>query len=117
MLQDLLKCGYLQSGDGILADKRFKITEEVEAIGLKLNLPPFAKTGYQMLQQEVELTKKIAKHRVHVERCIGKIKKFKIVSGIIRNAVLGSINQIWFGCNMLTNFQPPILPLSDSNIH
>lgn len=51
-------------------------------------------------------TKKIAKHRVHVERAIAKIKKFKIVSGRIPNARLGYINQIWFMVCMLSDFQP-----------
>jgi len=80
-----------------MADKGFNITEEVEKLGLKLNLPPFARSGIQMPPDDVDLTKKIAKHRVHVERATGKIKKFKILSGVIRNKTLGSIDQIWYG--------------------
>jgi len=110
-LSALLECGYLEAGDGIMADKGFNIAEEVEKLGLKLNLPPFARSGMQMSLQDVEFTKKIAKHRVHVERAIGKIKKFKILSAIIKNKTLGSIDQIWYVCSMLTNFQPPLLPI------
>ena len=33
-----------------------------------------------MAQMDAEVTKKTAKHRVHIEQAIGKIKKFKILS-------------------------------------
>ena len=108
-LQGLLECGYLMKGDGLMADKGFNIEQEVANLGLQLNIPPFAKSGMQMPMGDVEQTKKIAKHRVHVERAIAKIKKFKIVAGRVRNVTLGSVNQIWFVCSMLTNFQPPII--------
>ncbi|KAK0151328.1 hypothetical protein N1851_007527 [Merluccius polli] len=49
-----------------------------------------------MAAGDVLATKRIAKHRVHVERAIAKIKKFKIVSGRIPNSRIGDINQIWY---------------------
>jgi len=63
-----------------MVDKGFLIEQEVEEIGLQLNIPPFARANRQMPHVDVEMTKRIAKHRVHVERAIAKIKKFKIVS-------------------------------------
>ena len=107
-LKRLIQCGYVNVGDGLMSDKGFNVVGEVEDIGLHLNLPPFAKSGCQMPMHNVEMTKKIAKHRVHVERCIGKIKTFKILSGRIRNATLASVDQIWLVCCLLTNFQPPL---------
>ena len=86
-------------------------------LGLTLNLPPFVRNSAQMNAGDVELTKKIARHRVHIERAIGKIKKFKILSGRIKNSMLGSTNQIWFVCCMLTNFQPPIIANSIKKTH
>ena len=56
-----------------MVDKGFLIEKEVEGIGLKLNIPPFARANRQMPHADVDLTKKIAKHRVHVERAIAKI--------------------------------------------
>lgn len=81
----------------------------MEEIGLRVNIPPFAQANKQMSASDVTTTKKIAAHRVHVERAIAKVKKFKIVSGRIPNIRLGNINQIWYVVNMLSNFQPSIL--------
>ncbi len=92
-----------------MVDKGFLIEKEVENIGLKLNIPPFAESNCQMPHHDVEITKKIAKHRVHVERAIAKIKKFKIVSGRIPNTRLGNKNQMWYVVSMLSNFQPHII--------
>ena len=76
-LESLLECEYLSTGDGLMADKGFNIEECVKSIGLKLNIPPFATSGQQMSENEVLFTRKIAKHRVHVERAIRRIKSFK----------------------------------------
>lgn len=85
------------------------VEKEVEEIGLQLNIPPFARANRQMPHADVEMTKRIAKHRVHVERAIAKIKKFKIVSGQIPISRLVNINQIRYIVRMLSNFQPHII--------
>jgi hypothetical protein len=61
-----------------MVDKGFRINEEIEKLGLKLNIPPFANTGSQMSSADITLTEKIARHRVHVERAIARVKNFKI---------------------------------------
>lgn len=81
LLSNLIKSGKLQNGDGVMADKGFHIEKEIAAVGLKLNIPPFASCASQMKASEVAETVKIAKHRVHVERAIALIKQFKILSG------------------------------------
>lgn len=60
-----------------MPDKGFHIENEIAAVGLKLNIPPFASCVSQMKASEVDETVK-AKHRVHVERAIARIKQFKI---------------------------------------
>ena len=57
-----------------MADKGFLIEEEIKAIGLELNLPPFARSKRQMPAGNVLATNRIAKQ---VERAIAKIKKKK----------------------------------------
>ena len=79
----------MKKGDGIMADKGFLIEKEIKATGLELNLPPFARSKWQMPAGDVLATKRIAKHRVHVERAIAKIKTFKIVLQKIPNSRLG----------------------------
>ena len=92
-----------------MGDKGFNIEREVEEIGLKLNIPPFAVSGLQMSEKDVSYTKQIAKHRVHVETEIRRIQTFKVVSGRIPLSIMGSINQIWSVCAFLTNFMPPCI--------
>lgn len=109
MLQNLVMHGHLNEGDGVMADKGFNIQKDVEDCRLKLNIPPFAQSGSQMSQGDVLLTKKIAAHRVHVERTIASIKKFKVVSQRIPLSLFGKVNQIWSVCSFLTTFQRPII--------
>ncbi|XP_055065067.2 uncharacterized protein [Misgurnus anguillicaudatus] len=109
LLEDLLQRGYLERGDGIMVDKGFLIEKDVNELGLQLNIPPFARSNLQMPVSDVEMTKKIAEHRVHVERAIAKVQKFKIVSGQISNSMLENINRIWFVVCMLSNFQQHII--------
>ena len=50
-------------------------------------------------------TQKIAKHRVHKERLIAKVKTFQILSNTIPTYLFQSINKIWSACCFLTLFQ------------
>lgn len=106
LLSELVKSGKLRRGDGVMADKGFPIEKEIEAVGLKLNIPPFAPSAAQMKPSDVTKTVKIAKHRVHVERAIARVKQFKILSRKISLSFFSSINQIWLTCCMLTSFMP-----------
>jgi hypothetical protein len=89
-----------------MVDKGFNITTEMEELGLKLYIPPFASSDCQLTPAEVAKTKKIAKHRVHVERAIARIKNFKILSRCIPLSLYKNVNQIWTVCCFLTNFLP-----------
>jgi hypothetical protein len=63
-----------------MADKGFTIQEELNKLGLVLNIPPFSSCSSQMSSSDTNLTQKIAKHRVHVERVIAKVKTYKLLS-------------------------------------
>ncbi|XP_055997033.1 uncharacterized protein LOC125678774 isoform X2 [Ostrea edulis] len=52
VLSDLKQCGKLQNGDGVMVDKGFNIEKEIEAIGIRLNIPPFASCATQMKASE-----------------------------------------------------------------
>ncbi|XP_041350881.1 uncharacterized protein LOC121369871 [Gigantopelta aegis] len=95
LLKALLQRGYLLEGDAGMADKGFTIGNELEKLGLKLNIPPFASSGSQMSPGDTELTQKIAKHRIHIERVISKIKNYRIVFHTIPTSLFQNINQIW----------------------
>jgi len=67
----------VEDGDSVMADKGFDIEEDLN-IGLQLNIPPFLKDKPQFNENEVIRTQTIAKHRIHVERAIGKVTNFLI---------------------------------------
>ncbi|XP_060077043.1 uncharacterized protein LOC132556625 [Ylistrum balloti] len=105
VLKDMKKHGYMEDDDSIMADKGFTIDDELKKLGLRLNIPPFAKTGTQMSPAEISETQKIAKHRVHIERLVAKVKKFKMVSHRVPTSLFPKINEIWSVCCLLTLFQ------------
>ena len=61
-------------GDSVMAEKGFTV-EDLLALGVKLNIPPFLCSSIQMPTKEVVWTQEIASLRIHVERVINKIKK------------------------------------------
>ncbi|XP_052252984.1 uncharacterized protein LOC127859521 [Dreissena polymorpha] len=103
-LKALMKCGKIHEGDGVMVDKGFKIKDELDGLGLNLNIPPFATSGLQMSQADIAATEKIARHRVHVERAIARVKNFKILSNRIDLSLFATIDQIWFVSCFITNF-------------
>ncbi|XP_056145698.1 uncharacterized protein LOC130120899 isoform X2 [Lampris incognitus] len=105
LLENLIKCGHLHKGDGIMVNKCFLIKTEVEELGLKLNIPPIAESNAQMTAVDRRKMKKKMKSRLPVTRAIAKIKKFKIVSNRVLNTRLKNINEIWSVVCMLSNFQ------------
>ena len=109
LLHQLMVAGYIKEGDSIMADKGFTIGSELKTLGLHLNLPSFVSSGMQMSQSDVDLTQKIAAHRIHVERAICKIRTFKMVSHCIPPSIFGSINKVWTVCALLTLWQNPVL--------
>ena len=52
------------------------------------------------------LEHKLAKHRIHVERAIGKVRN---VNTSIAIRSLGTINQLLTDCCLLKNFMNPVL--------
>jgi hypothetical protein len=64
------QCGLLdmlEPGDAVMADKGFDIRYELMLIGVKLNIPPFARKDMQMPIKDVVHTRQIASLRIHVE--------------------------------------------------
>ena len=93
-----------QVGDNLVADKGFDIQYLLDPIGVKLNIPPFLNMQDQMSTNDVLQTQQMAAERMHVERAINKIKNFYIFDQISPLSLVGSINQIWTVCGLLTLF-------------
>lgn len=73
----------LGNGDCILADRGFNIKEEFAMKGAILKVPSFTKGKNQLSGLEVDTSRRLSNVRIHVERVIGRIKKFRLLQSII----------------------------------
>lgn len=96
----------LEPGDSVMADKGFTIADLLYDRGIELNIPPM-KTGPQLSEDDVILTRRIANLRIHVERAIGRIKTFRILHDIPVN-MASLAEQIFFVCAILSSFSKPL---------
>ncbi|XP_057310316.1 uncharacterized protein LOC130648294 [Hydractinia symbiolongicarpus] len=69
----------LQHGDCILADRGFTIAQDLATRGAYLKIPKFACGKAQMSASDVAISRKISNVRIHVERVIGRLRKFRIL--------------------------------------
>ena len=108
-----IQSGFLDQinpGDLVMADRGFTIREMLQARGANLNIPPFLGKRSKFTAQEEAETKKIAKGRIHVERFIERLKKFRLFQKTIPLSLKPVFSQMVFvGC-CLVNFQVPIVP-------
>ncbi|XP_077511980.1 uncharacterized protein LOC144122880 [Amblyomma americanum] len=102
----LSKSGFLalpfNDGDVVMADKGFKIEEMLETINVALNNPPFLRKG-QFSEEEIKEMEEIASLRMHVERCIQRIKSFHIFDRLVPLSLSPIINEMWIVCAILTS--------------
>ena len=63
-----------------MADRGFKIREDLLAIGSNLAIPPSSTASMQMRSSDVKKTSQIANVPIHVERAIRRIKIFGFLS-------------------------------------
>ena len=109
VLRQKVIAGEIKKGDSIMADKGFDIQNDLKKLDLQLNIPPFLKDKVGFEEDDVIKTQTIAKHRIHVERAICKIRRFRIFHSVIPVSMFGTINQIWSVACLLSNFQKPVL--------
>ena len=86
-----------------MADRGFVIYDELKELGVVLNIPCFLAGKDQLTAAEVKESQSIASVRIHVERAIQRVKKFRVLRNEIPLSLHGSVNQIWTVCCMLYN--------------
>lgn len=99
----------LEHGDLVLADRGFLISEELAARGASLAIPPFSKGKAQFSQREVETARKLSRSRIHVERAIERIKKFRILKNTMPVSLMKHSDNILTICAALTNLLPKLV--------
>jgi len=107
----------LMHGDLVLADRGFDITEALACYGATLAIPPFTKGKPQLSSREVETARQLSRVRIHVERAIGRVKKYKLLQATLPITLIKNprdhghclIDRILFVCCALCNLQPPLV--------
>ena len=99
----------IMEGDVILADKGFTFHDLCAEKGATLEIPRFLEGRPGFEEEEDARNKLIARSRVHVERFNARIKKFRILSGIVPLNLAPLISQIVFVTCCLINFKEPLL--------
>ena len=97
----------------MLADKGFtKLQEDFTPHGVQITTPHFL-YNKQFEVDERALNKRVSNLRCHVERAIGRVKNFKILSHEMPIAQLCNAEQIHYVCCFLTSFMDPLIHVND----
>jgi len=107
-----IKSGFLnwiESGDQVLADRGFTVAEEVATMGGILEIPAFTKGKSQLSASEVDGSRQITNVRIHIERVIGRMRKFNILNTIIPISQVDLLNDMMVCVSGLVNISPKIV--------
>ena len=105
----LLQKELWEDGDSVMADRGFTINELLQPMGVSLNIPAFLSGRSQLPHEEVTESQAIAAVRIHVERAIQRIKKYRQIRNEIPLVLHGTVNQIWTVSCLLCNFMDPLI--------
>lgn len=111
------KSGFLdlcEKGDDIMADRGFTIRDLLLKKGATLNIPPFTRqcswgNKKVLTTAEIRQTRNIAGLRIHVERAIGRLKNFRLLTGVLPLTLQHIANQMLFVAASLCNLLPPLV--------
>ena len=99
----------LEPRDSIMADRGITLEDDLPE-GISRNIPSFRNGEPQLNLSSKNETSQIASVRVHVERAIDRVKKFKILQSTFPLSMAPELNKVWVICNYLTNFIPQLVP-------
>ena len=103
----------IRPGDEIMADRGFLIRDLLLKKRAKLIIPPFTKRcawgkGKHLSASDILKTRNIARFRIHVERAIGRLKNFRMLSNTLPLNVKPLANQMISVSAFLCNLQKPL---------
>ena len=96
----------------IMADRGFKHIERLlQTKGCTLIRPPSVSSNFNPTKSEIIETRRIASLRIHIERVIGRLRRFELLAphAGISYLMLDIIDEIILIAAALTNLQAPII--------
>lgn len=97
-----------EAGDVVMADKGFTVQDIFAPHDVTVLTPHFVKKGHLPLNH-VLADRRFAKYRVHVERMIGLLKTYKILSTKLKHCYVSIVEELVGVCVMLCNFKDNIM--------
>ncbi|XP_052129230.1 uncharacterized protein LOC127750784 [Frankliniella occidentalis] len=94
----------LQKGDGVMTDRGYEITAELQAIGCELYKPPVLDGRQNFTREEEILTKAIASSRIYTEHAIADIKDNRLLQGVMPFNLLPVVDNLVYIAAYLRNF-------------
>ncbi|XP_047135308.2 uncharacterized protein LOC101238062 [Hydra vulgaris] len=110
-----IKSGFLEKithGDCVLADRGFTLVDEFATKRGILKIPKFTKGKKQMFSAVVDESRQIAHVRIHVERVIGRLRKFRILQNIISLTQVDLLDDVMVIITSLVNINSSVVPPS-----
>ncbi|XP_028303821.1 uncharacterized protein LOC114463999 isoform X2 [Gouania willdenowi] len=110
--QITVESGFLdlvEEGDEVLADRGFLFGDELAAHGATLKIPFFTKGVKQMSAQDDDSSRQLSRVCFHVEKVIGRWKRFRILQSIIPISQADLLDDIVIVCGGLTNLCPGVI--------
>ena len=95
--------------DLVLADRGFKIREELLTMGANLAIPPSSAASMPMCANDVRQTSQISNFQIHVKRAIRRIKVFRVLKQEMSLSVIPLADDILVVCDALCNLQEPLI--------
>ena len=94
--------------DQVMADRGFKIKEDLMMIMASLCIPPSCAASSQMLPGDIKKTSSIANVRIFVEQAIRRVKTFNMLKNELPITLVSQADNIVKVCCSLCNLLPPL---------
>ena len=101
---------FLEPYDHVMADRGFKIRDELAPLQVMLTIPPSASNNMQMCGKDVKSTSRIANVRIYVEKAIARVKWYRILSSEMEIPCLALCDDIVTACCVFCNLLDPLTP-------
>ena len=100
----------VERGDLILADRGISIESELAIQGAVLKIPSFTKGKKQLTAKEVEKSRQLSNVRIHIERVIGRLRKFNILNSTIPIQQVDLLDNVLTAICALVNLNRSVVP-------
>ena len=94
--------------DQVMADRGFKIKEDLMMVMSTLCIPPSCAASSQMFPGDIKKTSSIANVRIFVEQAIRRVKTFNMLKNELPITLLPQADNIVKVCGALCNLLPPL---------